>query len=121
VVELLLLLCLKRRTDSEHPPPHTLRAVLREYDAFLAAAPEAPAQYGLPPAALTKAVEHLAALGLVKASPHGGAARAGSVGAISMDGTGMQLAAPPHALEVFVAGSNTVPTIVKRFSAGMVV
>jgi hypothetical protein len=117
VVELLLLLCLKRRTDAELPPPHTLRAVLREYDAFLAAAPEAPAQYGLPAAPLTKAFEHLAALGLVKTSAHGGTHS--GAGAISMDGTYLELTAPPHALEVFVAGSNAVPTIVKRFGAGL--
>ena len=31
IVELLILLCLKKRVDKESPPPHTLRAVMREY------------------------------------------------------------------------------------------
>ncbi|EOD23897.1 hypothetical protein EMIHUDRAFT_223086 [Emiliania huxleyi CCMP1516] len=47
VVELLLLLCLQRRLDTDAPPPHTLRAVLREYHQFLADAPEAAAHPAL--------------------------------------------------------------------------
>jgi hypothetical protein len=110
VVELLLLLCLKKRVDKEMPPPHSLRAVLREYAGFLREAPEAAAQYALPNAPLKKAFEHLCALGLVRA---GG----GSGALLSMDGSALRLVVPPRVLEVFVRGSDSIPTLVKRFGS----
>ena len=64
LVELLLLLCLKRLVDKEAPPPHTLRAVLREYGQFVGAGGAA-AQYKYPDALLAKAFEHLHELRLV--------------------------------------------------------
>jgi len=109
VVELLLLLCLKKRVDKEMPPPHSLRAVLREYAGFLREAPEAAAQYALPNAPLKKAFEHLCALGLVRAG--------GSGALLSMDGSALRLVVPPRALEVFVRGSASIPTLVKRFGS----
>eukprot|EP00967_Tisochrysis_lutea_P148834 scaffold284938_cov27-Tisochrysis_lutea.AAC.1 len=132
VVELLLLLSLKRRMDSEAPPPHTLRSIVREYNQFLAAEPEAAAQYGLPLATLTKAFEHLISLGLVRTegAPTGAGGRAavtaaltgaagggGSVGlgALSLDATAVRLLLAPRTLEVFVQSSKTVPTVVAHF------
>ena len=58
------LLCLKRLVDKEAPPPHTLRAVLREYGQFVGAGGAA-AQYKYPDALLAKAFEHLHELRLV--------------------------------------------------------
>lgn len=66
VVELLLLICLKKLTDKELPPPHTLRMVLREYGVFLNQCDDTHRrQYDYPPALLGKSFEHLCALGIV--------------------------------------------------------
>ena len=65
-VELLLLICLKKLSDKELPPPHTLRMVLREYSVFVGSNSHATRQYDYPKALLVKSFEHLCALGLVR-------------------------------------------------------
>lgn len=65
VVELLLLLCLKKLADREEPTPHTLKMVLREYAEFVSSDN---AQYDYPKPLLTKAFEHLVDFGLVRST-----------------------------------------------------
>ena len=69
VVELLLLLCVKKLSDKELPPPHTLRMALREYTVFCSST--GCAHYDYPKPLLVKSFEHLCALGLVFADRTG--------------------------------------------------
>ena len=66
IVELLLLLSLKKLIDKELPPPHTLRMAMREYAGFVSQ--RDCAKYDYPKALLLKSFEHVCSLGLVTAT-----------------------------------------------------
>ena len=72
-IELLLLICTLKLRDKDLPPPHTFRMVSREYAVFLATevGGASNAQYDYPRPLLTKAFEHLIALGLIAAPREG--------------------------------------------------
>ena len=65
IVELLLLVCLRKLIDKEYPQPHTLKMVLREYSLFVDESGGNASLYNYPNALLRTAFEHLITLGLV--------------------------------------------------------
>jgi hypothetical protein len=107
-VELLLLLCLKKLLDKELPPPHTFRLVLREYAGFLMADADGTRQFDYPRDLLTKAFEHLIALGLIahaEPRPRG----------VANDQLPLQLAIDAEVIYEYVKGSQGLANAIRRF------
>ena len=113
VVELLLLLALKKLGDREAPPPHTLRMVLREYNAdFLASVERGQAaRYEYPAPLLKKAFEHLCSLGLVEC------VREARRGTQPVDGLPLRLCIDAAEIHAFVQRSSEIPLQVQRWGS----
>ena len=112
-VELLLLICLKKLSDKELPPPHTLRMVLREYSVFVGSNSHSTRQYDYPKALLVKSFEHLCALGLVRVvreQKHRGLAN---------EQLPLRMTTDPQALRDYVEGNQCLPIEVYRFGTQM--
>ena len=110
VVELLLLLALKKLSDKEAPPPHTLRLVLREYEDFLGSVERAQAaRYEYPRPLLKKAFEHLCSLGLVEHQPRRGAQ--------PVESLALRLCVDPAEVHAFVRRPDACPLPVQRWGA----
>ena len=111
-VELLLLLCLKKLSDKELPPPHTLRMALREYSVFVQSG-QGTQKYDYPKALLTKAFEHLCSMGLVSVVNAPGHRGMGN------DELPLRITVDPQALLDFVKSHPELPTEVHRFGTQM--
>jgi origin recognition complex subunit 4 len=105
-VELILLLCLKKLSDKELPPPHTLRMALREYAVFVSSGA---AQYHYPRALLIKSFEHLCALGLVHT------ARESRGRVVPIEEVPARLGTDAQTLHEFVKTHTELPLEVRRF------
>ena len=109
VVELLLLICIKKLADKELPPPHTLKMALREYAVFCASGGPGGAQYDYPKPLLYKSFEHLCALGLVSTEGGGGRARQ------PVEQLPLRLCTDPQTLHEYIRSHNELPLQVQRF------
>ena len=107
VVELLLLMCIKKLADKDLPPPHTVRMALREYASFVASS--GAGQYDHPRPLLVKSFEHLCAMGLVQT------VREPRSRSLPIEQLPLRLCTDVQTIVDFVKNHSELPTEVYRF------
>ncbi|KAL1522686.1 hypothetical protein AB1Y20_017662 [Prymnesium parvum] len=113
IVELLLLVCLRRLVDREHPLPHTLKMVLKEYSQFVEESGGSKSPFNYPHTLLRTAFEHLIALGLVSrvdSKPK----------QILRDQSCLRLAIHSHIFHDFVKKNRECPLDIQRFGTSWI-